>query len=72
MKLLWFHLMPYTELPDDFTEKHESVWVDISAELFDPARALRDLDLEQRAFLSPRRGKAARGMSKHVTEARGV
>ncbi|MEE2703630.1 MAG: LLM class flavin-dependent oxidoreductase [Myxococcota bacterium] len=39
MKLLWFHLMPYTELPDDFTEKHESVWVDISAELFDPARA---------------------------------
>jgi hypothetical protein len=22
MKLLWFHLMPYTELPDDFREKH--------------------------------------------------
>jgi alkanesulfonate monooxygenase SsuD/methylene tetrahydromethanopterin reductase-like flavin-dependent oxidoreductase (luciferase family) len=38
MKLLWFHLMPYTELPDDFREKHPSVWVDIDAGLFDPAR----------------------------------
>ena len=39
MKLLWFHLMPYTELPDDFREKHHSVWVDIPSELFDPERA---------------------------------
>ena len=39
MKLLWFHLMPYTELPDDFKEKHPSVWVDIDSRLFDPARA---------------------------------
>jgi alkanesulfonate monooxygenase SsuD/methylene tetrahydromethanopterin reductase-like flavin-dependent oxidoreductase (luciferase family) len=39
MKLLWFHLMPYTELPDDFVEKHPSVWVDIDSRLFDPARA---------------------------------
>ena len=39
MKLLWFHLMPYTELPDDFTEKHSSVWVDIDPGLFDPQRA---------------------------------
>ncbi len=22
MRLMWFHLMPYTELPDDFREKH--------------------------------------------------
>ena len=29
MKLLWFHLMPYTELPDDFRDNHPSVWVDI-------------------------------------------
>ncbi len=39
MKLMWFHLMPYTELPDDFREKHHSVWVDIPSELFDPERA---------------------------------
>jgi alkanesulfonate monooxygenase SsuD/methylene tetrahydromethanopterin reductase-like flavin-dependent oxidoreductase (luciferase family) len=38
MKLMWFHLMPYTELPDDFREKHDSVWVDIDSRLFDPVR----------------------------------
>ena len=39
MKMMWFHLMPYTELPDDFREKHPSVWVDIHSSLFDPRRA---------------------------------
>src|SRR6186713_3679415 len=39
MKLMWFHLMPYTELPDDFREQHPSVWVDIHSSLFDPRRA---------------------------------
>ena len=39
MKFMWFHLMPYTELPDDFREKHPSVWVDIHSSLFDPKRA---------------------------------
>ncbi len=39
MRLMWFHLMPYTELPDDFREKHRSVWVDIHSSLFDPKRA---------------------------------
>ena len=36
MKLMWFHLMPYTELPEDFRDKHPSVWVDIHSSLFDP------------------------------------
>ena len=39
MKVLWFHLMPYTELPDDFRKNNHSVWVDIDAKLFDPERA---------------------------------
>jgi alkanesulfonate monooxygenase SsuD/methylene tetrahydromethanopterin reductase-like flavin-dependent oxidoreductase (luciferase family) len=39
MKLMWFHLMPYTELPHDFRDKHPSVWVDIHSSLFDPRRA---------------------------------
>ncbi len=39
MKLMWFHLMPYTELPDDFRQSHPSVWVDIHSSLFDPKRA---------------------------------
>lgn len=41
MKLLWFHLMPYPDLPDDFKEKHASVWVDIDPKLFDPERGHR-------------------------------
>ena len=39
MKLLWFHLMPYPDLPEDFVEKHDSVWVDVDSRLLDPARA---------------------------------
>ena len=39
MKQMFFHLMPYTELPDDFREKHPSIWVDIDSKLFDPARS---------------------------------
>jgi alkanesulfonate monooxygenase SsuD/methylene tetrahydromethanopterin reductase-like flavin-dependent oxidoreductase (luciferase family) len=39
MKLLWFHLMPYTELPEDFREKYPSVWVDVHSSLFNPKRA---------------------------------
>jgi alkanesulfonate monooxygenase SsuD/methylene tetrahydromethanopterin reductase-like flavin-dependent oxidoreductase (luciferase family) len=41
MKLCWFHLMPYTDLPDDFRQKHKSVWVDIDSRLFDPRRGHR-------------------------------
>jgi alkanesulfonate monooxygenase SsuD/methylene tetrahydromethanopterin reductase-like flavin-dependent oxidoreductase (luciferase family) len=41
MKLMWFHLMPYTELPDDFRDRNPSVWVDIHSSLFDPRRAHR-------------------------------
>lgn len=36
MKTVWFHLMPYPDLPDDFTSEHRSVWVDIDPKLFDP------------------------------------
>ena len=39
MKLCWFHLMPYTDLPEGFADEHPSVWVDIDPNLFDPAKA---------------------------------
>jgi hypothetical protein len=26
MSLMWFDLMPYTELPDDFRDANPSVW----------------------------------------------
>ena len=38
MKLHFFHLMPYRFLPDDFTEQHRSVWVDVDSKLFDPVK----------------------------------
>ena len=38
MKFLWFHLMPYPDLPRDFKEKYDSVWVDIDPGLFVPER----------------------------------
>lgn len=39
MKLCWFHLMPYTDLPADFATTHPGVWVDVDSRLFDPAKA---------------------------------
>jgi alkanesulfonate monooxygenase SsuD/methylene tetrahydromethanopterin reductase-like flavin-dependent oxidoreductase (luciferase family) len=39
VNFLWFHLMPYMDLPADFREQNSSVWVDINPALFDPARA---------------------------------
>jgi alkanesulfonate monooxygenase SsuD/methylene tetrahydromethanopterin reductase-like flavin-dependent oxidoreductase (luciferase family) len=38
MKFTWFHLMPWPHLPDDFREKHRSVWVDIPSTLYDAKR----------------------------------
>ena len=39
MKFTWFNLMPWPYLPDDFREKHRSVWVDIDSNLFDPVKS---------------------------------
>ena len=36
MKTVFFHLMPYPELPEDFAENNRSVWVDIDPILYDP------------------------------------
>ncbi|MGH7899623.1 MAG: LLM class flavin-dependent oxidoreductase, partial [Candidatus Binatia bacterium] len=38
MKFTWFNLMPWPYLPDDFREKHRSVWVDIPNTLYDPVK----------------------------------
>jgi alkanesulfonate monooxygenase SsuD/methylene tetrahydromethanopterin reductase-like flavin-dependent oxidoreductase (luciferase family) len=39
MKFVWFNLMPWPDLPDDFRETNRSVWVDIPQKYFDPIRA---------------------------------
>lgn len=38
MKFTWFNLMPWPYLPNDFREKHRSVWVDIPNTLYDPQK----------------------------------
>jgi alkanesulfonate monooxygenase SsuD/methylene tetrahydromethanopterin reductase-like flavin-dependent oxidoreductase (luciferase family) len=38
MRFVWFNLMPWPDLPDDFREKYRSVWVDIPSALYDPVR----------------------------------
>ena len=40
VKFVWFNLMPWPDLPDDFREKHRSVWVDIPSSLFDPEQQI--------------------------------
>jgi alkanesulfonate monooxygenase SsuD/methylene tetrahydromethanopterin reductase-like flavin-dependent oxidoreductase (luciferase family) len=38
VKFHWFNLMPWPYLPDDFREKHRSVWVDVDSRLYDPVK----------------------------------
>ena len=38
MRFIWFNLMPWPHLPEDFREKYRSVWVDIPSSLYDPVR----------------------------------
>ena len=38
MKFVFFNLMPWPDLPDDFRENNRSVWVDIDSKLYDPER----------------------------------
>jgi alkanesulfonate monooxygenase SsuD/methylene tetrahydromethanopterin reductase-like flavin-dependent oxidoreductase (luciferase family) len=41
---MWFHLMPYPALPDDFKDAHRSVWIDIPSRLHDPHVTARAYD----------------------------
>jgi hypothetical protein len=38
VRFVWFNLMPWPDLPEDFREKYRSVWVDIPSKLYDPVR----------------------------------
>jgi alkanesulfonate monooxygenase SsuD/methylene tetrahydromethanopterin reductase-like flavin-dependent oxidoreductase (luciferase family) len=56
MKVTSFHLMSYPGLPEDFAEKHRSVWVDVDPRLFDAhvvSRAYNDFldELEYAAVM---------------------
>jgi alkanesulfonate monooxygenase SsuD/methylene tetrahydromethanopterin reductase-like flavin-dependent oxidoreductase (luciferase family) len=36
MKLHWFHLAPWQNMPPDFNQQYRSVWVDVPSHLYDP------------------------------------
>src|ERR1700736_3233879 len=38
MRFIWFNLMAWPHLPEEFREKYRSVWVDIPSSLYDPVR----------------------------------
>jgi len=38
VKFVWFNLMPWPYLDDDFRSQHRSVWVDIDRRLYDPVK----------------------------------
>ena len=52
MKVSFFHLMPYQDLPADFEERYRSAWVDPPNELLDPQRCQQYYDdyLEELQF----------------------
>ena len=41
MRIHWFHLMPYQDLPPDCSSRYHSVWVDPPSELYDAAAGHR-------------------------------
>ena len=47
MKLHWFHLASWQNLPPDFTERYRSVWVDVPSELYDPVDGHRHYKLHR-------------------------
>ena len=44
MKVSFFHLMPYQDLPSDFESRHHSAWVDLPNENFDPVKSQQYYD----------------------------
>ncbi|HKU99284.1 MAG TPA: LLM class flavin-dependent oxidoreductase [Vineibacter sp.] len=73
MKFTWFHLMPWPHLPDDFREKHRSVWVDIPTTLYDARRGHHVYHeyLDQLEF-AEKMGFDALGVNEHHANAYGL
>ena len=73
MKSIFFHLMPYPELPEDFPQAHRSVWVDIDPKLFDPAVGHRAYnDYMDELELAARLGFDAVGINEHHANGYGL
>ena len=73
MKFHWFHLMPWPGLPDDFQEKHRSVWVDPDYALYNPERgnAVYNEYLDELEF-AEKCGFDGLGINEHQSNAYGM
>lgn len=73
VNFVFFNLMPWPYLPDDFREQHRSVWVDIDAKLFDPvkANALYHTYMDQLEF-AEELGFDGIGVNEHHQNAYGI
>jgi alkanesulfonate monooxygenase SsuD/methylene tetrahydromethanopterin reductase-like flavin-dependent oxidoreductase (luciferase family) len=73
MRFIWFNLMPWPDLPDDFREKYRSVWVDIPSALYDPVRGheLYNTYLDQLEFAEAV-GFDGLGVNEHHANAYGL
>jgi alkanesulfonate monooxygenase SsuD/methylene tetrahydromethanopterin reductase-like flavin-dependent oxidoreductase (luciferase family) len=73
MKFTYFHLMPFDGLPEDFTSRYRSVWVDIPSELFD-ARRMHTLynDYLDELEYAAKCGFDAIGVNEHHNNAYGM
>ncbi|MBI5948584.1 MAG: LLM class flavin-dependent oxidoreductase [Chloroflexi bacterium] len=73
MKFHWFHLMPWPDLPDDFQQKHRSVWVDPDYALYDPEKgnAVYNEYLDELEF-AEKVGFDGLGVNEHHSNAYGL
>ncbi|GAA1019493.1 monooxygenase [Acrocarpospora pleiomorpha] len=73
MKFTYFHLMPFDGLPEDFAQKHRSVWVDIDPRLMD-VRRIHHLynDYLDELEHAARTGFDAIGVNEHHSNAYGL
>jgi len=73
MKFTYFHLMPFDGLPEDFTSKYRSVWVDIPSEVQDVRRihTLYNDYLDELEYAAVK-GFDAIGVNEHHSNAYGL
>src|ERR1700676_2790561 len=73
MKVGNFNLMSYRHLPDDFSQKEESVWVNFNTKLLDPGLVVQDFKdtLEEHEYAASL-GFDMIGMNEHHSNGYGL
>ncbi len=72
MRFIWFNLMPWPYLPDDFREKYRSVWVDIPTAIYDPVAGPRCTTTISTSSNTRKLGFGGLGVNEHHANAYGL